>query len=89
MYYVGLDVHAERRAGRDGPLLRAGDGRDAADRRGRPATPPATTRVDVRRRRRRSEVGRANGLRWGRTPRTSHEADEDLDGLKGGRPRTC
>lgn len=32
-------------------------------------------------------VERVNGLRWDRTPRSAHEADEDLDDLNGGRPR--
>jgi hypothetical protein len=50
------------------------------------ATPATTTpRVNVRRRR--SEVERANGLQWDRTPSSAHEADEDLDDLNGGRPR--
>jgi hypothetical protein len=51
------------------------------------ATPATTARVNVRRRRQ-SEVERANGLRWDRTPSSAHEADEDLDDLNGGRPRT-
>jgi hypothetical protein len=45
---------------------------------------PAAARVNVRRR---SEVERANGLQWDRTPSSAHEADEDLDDLNGGRPR--
>jgi hypothetical protein len=50
------------------------------------ATRVATTRgVNVRRRP--SEVERANGLQWDRTPSLAHEADEDLDDLNGGRPR--
>jgi len=37
----------------------------------------------------RAEVELENGLQWDRTPRLAHVADEDLDVLNGGRPRTC
>jgi len=37
--------------------------------------------------RRASEVERANGLQWDRTPSSAHEAHKDLDDLNGGRPR--
>jgi len=46
------------------------------------ATP--ATRINVRRR---SEVERANGLQWDRTPSLAHEAETDLVDLNGGRPR--
>ncbi len=49
------------------------------------ATPATTTRINVRRRQ--SEVERANGLQWDRTPSLAHEADKDLVDLNGGRPR--
>jgi len=45
------------------------------------ATP--ATRINVRR----SEVERANGLQWDRTPSLAHEAETDLVDLNGGRPR--
>jgi hypothetical protein len=52
-----------------------------------PAATATTARINVRRRRRRSEVERANGLQWDRTPSLAHEAETDLVDLNDGRPR--